>query len=135
MLMFHSEKNRVIGSVTIEKEITVFDIENIMVTALESGSHYWVGLENKGDLWEQKPKGIPYAIWATKLIIESHEVKLFDIEYTEDDEDWVLTLDKLLKGIKLNAIERPFDSDLENMDADTADCILQFALFGKVVFG
>ena len=125
--------DKVIGKAEIE--ITENNIENIIVTSFEGGSNYWMGLDNSPVEWRNKPQDEPIATWATKLILEGKELKLYDIEETEDDEEWVLTLDKLLKGIGLNAKHRSFDADLENMDATTADCIVQYALFGEVVYG
>jgi hypothetical protein len=41
----------------------------------------------------------------------------------------------LSNGIKLNAIHRPHDADPDRGDATTCDCIIQYAMFGKVVYG
>lgn len=61
--------------------------------------------------------------------------KIEQIKKDNEIETWELTFDKVLNGIKLNAIERTFDADLENMDSTTADCIIQYGLFGRVVYG
>ncbi|MCR8994599.1 hypothetical protein [Brevibacillus laterosporus] len=127
--------NKVVGTAIIEKPLTEKDIEDIIVTAFEGGSNYWMGLDDSSDDMKAKPKGEPWSTWSTKLILEGKPVKLYDKEGTEDDRDWVITLDKLINGYKLNFIERPHDCDLEQGDAGTADCILQYALFGKLVFG
>jgi len=139
LLEFSDEK--VVATIQIPLKITESDIENIIVDSFEGGSNYWMGVVTTTLGWEDRPKGengVPISQWATKLILEGKQVQLFDIEDEEDtihNEEYRLTLNKLLEGIKLNAIERPFDSDLENMDATTVDCIIQYALFNKVVFG
>ena len=46
-----------------------------------------------------------------------------------------LTLERLLVGIQKNAEERPWDCDLENYDATTCDCIIQYALYDEIIFG
>lgn len=127
--------DKVVGTAVIKKPLTEKDIENIIVTAFEGGSNYWMGLDNSTDNWKNKPKGVPLSQWATKLLLEESYVKLYDIEQSEDDSNWVITLEKIIKGYEMNCIERPHDCDLEQGDAGTADCILQYALFGKVVFG
>lgn len=127
--------DKVVGTAIIEKPLTENDIENIIVNALEGGSNYWVGVDNTGELWEGKPKDEPVSTWATKLIIDGKSVKLFDIEEEADDSEWTITLDKLLKGYAQNCKERPHDCDLENSDAVTVDCILQYALFEELVYG
>lgn len=132
--MLEFDKKKVVGTVTIKKELTETDIENIIVTAFEGGSNYWMGLDNSSEDMQAKPKGEPYSTWITKLILEGKSVKLFDIEESDDDSDWVITLEKLIKGFELNYVNRPHDNDLENGDATTADCILQYALFGEIVY-
>ncbi len=124
--------DKVIGTVTVQKQITESDIENIVVTAFEGGCNYWMGLIRTKE-WEDKPKNEPLSTWATKLLIEGKTIKLYDIE--DDEEGWELTLEKVLKGIELNVVNRPFDCDLEDFDAYTADCIIQYALFGEIVYG
>lgn len=128
-------KNKKIATIQVPREITEDDICNIIVSAFEGGSNYWMGLDNSKEEFNDKPKDEPLSTWTTKLILEGKSIKLYDIEESEDDTNWILTLDKILNGIKLNAINRKFDNDLENMDATTADCIIQYALFNEVVYG
>jgi hypothetical protein len=124
---------KIIGTVNVLVEITESDIENIIVTSFEGGSNYWMGLDNSKPEFDNQTEDEPTSTWATKILLEGNTIYLYDIE--DEEEKWTLTLDKLLNGIKLNAMERTFDSDLENMDATTADCIVQYALFSKVVYG
>lgn len=127
------DEKKVVGTATITKNITEKDVENIMVTAIEGGIGYWACLHNDKPEWKDKPKTEPSSMWATKLLIEGKEVIFTDTE--EEEGEWVLTLEKLIKGYQLNCVERPFDCDLEQGDATTADCIVQYALFDKVVYG
>ena len=127
--------DKVVGKAVVEKPITEKDIENIIVTSFEGGSNYWMGLDNGTPNMMKKPKGEPWSTWSTKLLIDGESVKLYDVEGDEDDKDWILTLDKLIKGYQLNCINRPHDCNLDQGDATTSDCIVQFALFDKVVFG
>jgi hypothetical protein len=113
--------------------LTEEDIENIMVTGLEGGINYWAGLNNTGILWDDKPDSEPNSTWATRILIQGGEVKLFDVE--DENDCWVLTLDKLIKGFESNYVKRPHDNNLEQGDATTADCIIQYALFNEIVFG
>ena len=129
--MLEEFTDKVIG--TVEQEVTENDILNIVVTALEGGSNYWLGLDNTTPEWKDKPKGEPLSTWTAKILLDSNEVRLYDIEGTEDVPP--LTLPKLLEGIRLNAKHRPSDANLDDIDGACADCIIQYALFGKVVFG
>lgn len=129
--MLEFSKN-VIGIISLP--ITESDIENIITISFKGGSNYWMGLDDSTDIWINQPENISTSQWATKLILEGKSIKLYNIEQSDDDSNWVLTLEKLLKGIELNAKCRSFDANLEDMDATTADCIIQYALFGKVVY-
>lgn len=131
MLKFDSKEPY--ASKFVEVTLSQKDICNIMVTGLEGGIGYWAVLDNSKTEWKDKPKGEPSSMWATKLLIEDKEVHFYDAE--DEDEKWVLTLPRLLSGYAQNMRERPHDSNIENGDADTADCIIQYALFNKLVYG
>lgn len=122
-----------IGKLVVERPITEEDVETVIVNCFEGGSTYWLGLNNSTEDWKEKPKGVPLSTWATKLLLDGKTVNLYDIE--DEEETWELTLEKLIKGFSLNATKRPKDSDLETGDSITTDSILQFALFGELVYG
>ena len=104
-------------------KITPEQIEDIVVDALECESNYWVGVNNTTPEWVQKPHGLPVSQYACQLLLEGKAVTLFDIE--DEDEEWELTLLKLLDGIGMALMD----------DDDSADACLQYALFGKIVYG
>ena len=106
--------------------VTAEKIENVIVTALECQSCYWVGLDNTTPEWEKKPEGLPASQYATQLILEGKTVTLYDIE--DEGERWELTLLKLLAGIG-KAMTEGYDVE------DEADAVLQLALFGEIVYG
>lgn len=106
--------------------VTAEQIENIIVTSLEAQSTFWLGLDNTTPEWDNEPDDLPTSQYATQLILEGKTLTLFDIE--DEDEVWTLTLDKLLKGI---AIAMSQGEDIE----DEADNVMQYALFGELVFG
>lgn len=128
----HSE---VVGSYTKVFEVSANDIETVIVNSFEGGSNYWLELdtENIDSVWQDKPSGLPYSTWATMMLLEGKTLHFVDME--DEEEKFTLNLEKLIKGFKLNAKERPFDSDLENGDATTSDCILQYGMFGEIIFG
>jgi putative methionine-R-sulfoxide reductase with GAF domain len=69
-----------------------------------------------------------------KIILNGGKVKITDIEEGEEPK-FDFTLERLIVGIQKNAEERPWDCDLENYDATTCDCIIQYAVFDDVIFG
>jgi hypothetical protein len=119
-----------------EKPLTESDVDAIISTALEGGIGYWARLDTSTPGWEDKPDNNFTSEWVTKMLLEGREVKFEDAEDEEEDcSEWVLTLEKLIKGINLNTKNRDWDCDIDNGDATTMDCIIQYALFGEVVYG
>lgn len=114
----------------IEVNLSQQDIDDIMVTALEGGINYWCR--------RVKVVGKYLGEASSDQISRGGSLILYD---AESSDKWELTLEKFLNGVKLyfeqgchvqvedNAI------DTGDMDANDADCIVQFALFGEVVFG
>lgn len=122
-----------VGSYVIKKEITANDIEAVIVNCMEGGSNYWLGLNNTTDIWKKKPQGIPLSTWTAQMLLEGETIHFYDVE--DEEETWTLNLEQLIKGFALNAEKRPFDCDLNDGDATTSDCILQYGMFGKLVYG
>ncbi|MCY7947957.1 hypothetical protein P8891_05660 [Bacillus atrophaeus] len=124
---------KVVGKAIVEIEITQDDVENIIVNSLEVGSSYWLGLNNSTPEWDEKPKGVPLSMWAAKLLLDGNFIQLYDIE--DNDETFKLNLEKLIAGISIYAKEHHGGVDKERWDGESADCIVQYALFGKLVYG
>ena len=121
---------RVITTINVPIKITANMLNDIIVTAFEGGIGYWAVLDNTD---EPDDKGLFTSSWMTSELLEGKILKFIDVE--DKDTVWSLTLNDLLNGVKLNANLRPHDCDLENMDSTTADCIIQYALFGEIVYG
>lgn len=122
-------KNRYEVRAEITIGLTQQDIDDIMSTALDSIC-YWCGTaEVVGEYLGE---------YASDQISRGGALILHDAESAQT---WELTLEKFLNGVKLyfeqgchvqvedNAI------DAGDIDANDADCIIQFAVFGEVVFG
>src|SRR5690606_2445918 len=104
----------------------------MLVGAIEGGINYWGMLTRAEPEWKEKPQEEPASTWAARMLLDGKTVQLIDVE--DDTETFDLTLDKLINGLVINARERPEDIDLEQADAITYDCIIQYALFGKLVY-
>lgn len=119
------------------------DITDIVIEGLEHGIGYWSILDNTGKEYEEAPEDEPVAITTAELLLAGKTIIFEDTE--DENEKWELTLEKLLAGIQMY-LNTPngkgcLESDLEecvlnpcNVDADTADCMFQYALFGEIVF-
>lgn len=127
--------NKVVGSYAKVVNVSENDIETVIVNSFEGGSDYWLGLdtEHENNVWKQKPKGLPYSTWATQMLLDGKTLHFYDAE--DEEEKFTLNLEQLVNGFKINAERRPFDCDLENGDAITADSILQYGIFGRIIYG
>lgn len=115
----------------IEVNLTQQDIDDIMVSALEGGINYWC---REAEVVEEKRCGD----WGHEQIARGGSLILHD---AESPDKWELTLEKFLNGVKLyfeHGCEVPVEDnaiDTCGIDACAADSIVQYALFGKLVFG
>ena len=114
----------------IEVNLSQQDIDDIMAVAMEGGICYWC---RKAEV-----VGEYLGEYASDQISRGGALILHDAESAQT---WELTLEKFLKGVKLyfeqgchvNVEDNAIDTC--DIDANDADCIIQFALFGKDVFG
>lgn len=126
-------RDKVVGKAQVELLLTEKNIDTIMSLALEGGIGYWAVLNNSTPDFDSKPNNRFTSEWATQLILDGKSIEFYDVE--DEEERWTLDLEKIVKGFTQNYKERPFDNNLENGDATTGDCIIQYALFGKLVYG
>lgn len=114
--------------------LTEEDIDDIMVAALEGGINYWCC---EAEVVEEKRCGD----WGHEQIARGGVLILHD---AESSDKWELTLEKFLNGVKLwvengddryHAVQKDGTVDCCNVDSEMADLIIQYALFGEVVFG
>lgn len=116
--------------VEMDVSLTQQDIDDIMSTALDYIG-YWCG--------KAKVVGEYLGEFASDQISRGGSLILHD---AESSDKWELTLDKFLKGVGLYIKEgsgvmvEDFKLvDIGCIDGPDADCIIQYALFGELVFG
>lgn len=108
------------------------DIDDIMVTALEGGITYWCG--------KAEVVGGYLGKYASEQISRGGTLRLHD---AESSDVWDLTRDKFIEGFKRWLEDGSSETgvligdevDTSAIDAECADAIVQFALFGEVTFG
>ncbi len=111
------------------------DIDDIMVSALEGGITYWC---NRAEV-----VGEYLGEYASEQISRGGTLRLYDIEEGDYKE---LTKEKFLKGLRLylsrpkagdflEFVDRELRIDPGYVDAEAADCIIQYAIFGDVIYG
>jgi hypothetical protein len=101
------------------KKISAELVDDIMCAAMEGGISYWCtsALPLKNDY-----RGCQYA----------HEILTRGgtlLVKPDGEREIELTLEKFLKGLSM------FDGDPEQHDAGDADAIVQYAVFGEIVYG
>jgi hypothetical protein len=120
-------------NIDTELSITKEDIDDIMCTALEGGITDWCG--------RAKVVGKYLGEYGHEQISHGGKLLLYDMV---EDTEYELTLEDLLKGIKMAAEEGYYDNyewfdgrtlNTCNVDADVADVIVQLALFEDVIYG
>jgi len=123
-------------------KITDQDIEDIVVTAIEGGIGYWACLDNTTEEWNEFEKSnLTTSEYCSKLLLDGKKLRFIDDE--DRNTSWLLDIDMLLNGIKMyiescstDIVDSGcFELDLCNLDANSADCIFQYALFKEIVYG
>lgn len=135
-------------------QLSVQDLTDLLITAIEGGSNYWcpkirlnaIGFPN--EVVTRRLEGEVYneficrnvAAGGTLTFFEQDEYALFSTR--EALIPHTMSRDKLLNGIqqvltkyphilKIDSTEFPLD----NVDAESADAIVQMALFGELRYG
>jgi hypothetical protein len=117
------------------------EISDLIIGALEGGINYWCGkvilVKDRFDKIFKgvKPEDQEKVQYASDLIGLGGELILVDID--EPEERWVLTKEEVLEGIKMYCEENDITEEelMDNYDADSCDQIIQYGLFGEIVFG
>ena len=120
-------------------------VPDIIITALEGGIGYWACLDTDYEEWteckkrlnENSRRAASIEDIAIEVILSNKPLALFDVE--DADVVWDLTLDKIMKGIEQFEEEEevPLEAIIDRgaFDAEDADRIIQYALFGELVYG
>jgi len=129
---------QVVFSLDHEIKLSAQDVNDIMVTALEGGINYWCGSARPKDN-DYKLSGEDDEGLASDVLTKGGALILIDVE--DEEEKNTLTLAKFLKGFQMFlkenniTIDRDGTIDTGEIDANWADNIIQYAVFGEIVFG
>ena len=125
--------------VTVEHQLSVDDLNNIAITAIEGGSNYWALVEavdrNEGEIEffaEEVVHGKGLWVYDTELVEDEDDL-------TEENKLGLFDYEALVRGIQLlnergwqEVMERIVD---EQYDADDTDTVMQLGVLGDVVYG
>lgn len=123
--------DRVIESIDFSISIKASDINNILRLFVTYESLFILNIDKDDVVFKNKPENITPLGWATKILLAGKPVTLLDVS---NNRRYELTLDKLITGIKLNAIKRKHDCNLSNLTITMVDSIMQYAIFGNIVY-
>ena len=114
-------------NVVVDVSDTVLD--DILTTAFEGGSNYWLDSVTIKD----KPDTPHKNLYNSEIVSRGGTLMC----YNEDElEGKLLTKKRLLNAIEWYIKDNGGDLDfLEDHDAQDSDTILQYALFGDVIYG
>lgn len=119
--------------INVPIEVTQQDVDDIMVTALEGGINYWCeGIEVVNNDYKGGEYGSDVISRGGTLILS-----------VEDDEPVELTLEKFQNGLQKfissgsaeYGVINNDELDCGMIDAPASDLIIQYAVFGEIVFG
>lgn len=139
MTIHYLDKSIIIGYIDARMGITVQEMDDILVTAFEGGITYWCSeaYPYGYDLSKEWPEGVEYV---SQCLSRGHDIALVDAE--EDDKNdvsvvYILTLSAMIRGIQMfcDVHGKNYNIVCEDYDASDADCMVQYALFGKLVYG
>lgn len=114
----------VVGTVKVELPITNEMVDGLLITAVEDGSPWLDAVYPINDQGH--------------LTVGGHLCAGLPLRFCyEDGESTTITLDRYLDAIQNYCTERSMSPDdvYDQHDADMADLILQYALFGEAVYG
>jgi hypothetical protein len=127
----------------IEKthEFSTQDINDIVCTAIEGGINYWCGAINRMRNEDGTLSGVSEADRSNvqdkcDVIGYGGTLILFDVDYPMTKQIWYLNADNLLKGIVMYCDKHNvlMSELIDNHDAETADLIVQYGLFGEITY-
>lgn len=113
-------------------KVNAEDIDDIMACALEGGITFWCD--------EARVVGEYLGEYASDQISRGGQLLLHDME---EEETYLLNKEKFLKGLKIfldNSegkickLDSGYEVDPANIDANDADSIIQYAIFGELVY-
>jgi hypothetical protein len=117
--------------VKVQVPITVERIKDLLCSAIEGGSNYWVGtLDRKGGITRAQAEyrqDVPFVKGGWLELIEQ-----------DDEKTHRLDIKKIKSGMQVFATKFPRhfgDFMDENDDAETGDVFLQCCIFGDTIYG
>lgn len=120
--------DKVVGTVTVETPITQEMVDDLISAAFDGGITYWCDCVQIVD----RPTEDDYE-YTSDVVSRGGTLSLSSEEPTK----YLLTLERFLIGFGMlcKHLKRSVEDLYENNDAEIADWIVQFAVFGELIYG
>ena len=116
--------------------------DNDMIDIISSATYdisYWGIVNNDTNEWwearSEMPKDATYEDLMYHILKKGERVFIDDVEGEDVEDYWILTLNDLLKGIKLTIENGYWNGKIDDIDGLVGDIIFQYALFDEIVYG
>ena len=116
--------------------------DNDMIDIISSATYdisYWGIVNNDTNEWwearSEMPKDATYEDLMYHILKKGERVCIEDVEGEDVEDYWMLTLNDLLKGIKLTIENGYWNGKIDDIDGLVGDIIFQYALFDEIVYG
>lgn len=124
----------------IETEVSIEDINNLVVSALEGGSNYWYMIEEKIEPseWVYDSFAKEGTHYIGDYALNKDGGLVFSVKDDNTVEHSTLNLENIKTGLEIMArdYKKAFADILaENTDSETGDIFLQCCLFGEIIYG
>lgn len=131
---------------SVKRRLTETEIKDVITTAIEGGIGYWACLLNDDKAYVETrnalkavQKDVFYCDIIYKALKDGKRIRFQDADDIEDGDIWILTWNKLMKGIVLYEEKqgKSVRKSLQDGDFDAceADMVFQYALFEDVIYG
>ena len=117
--------------------LTEEDISDILCSCIEGGSNYWCQIQNYGEQWDEVKKDLPkdYTIEDRIMALWHKEYALHVVD-VEEDTEYEISFKDFLDAIQSVIDDGTWDGeDVCDVDGCVGDCIMQYAVFGEVIYG
>lgn len=119
----------IVGSVKVNFPVTRQFVDDLLVTAFEGGINYWCSAAYPVN--NEYPDGATYT---SDCLSRGKDIVIIE-DGENGPEGHILTLDNLIYAMKSFMNEPNANNIFEDYDACDADVIVQYAIFGEVIYG
>lgn len=127
------------GSIAVQTtiEVSLSQVQNLLISALEGGSNYWCQIA--GYQYAEGKKANAYEFRHVEVVFDGGKILLNEFGDEGDTiQQFVVGLDELKEGIRRMARDDTYhwkNIVEENDDAETGDVFLQMTLFDEIRYG